>query len=142
MWYLMKPLIEDVVNKDGKEQKGNAQRLQKILERREEERTVEDGETKVTVEVQPLVLNTHEQQVAEGVVDPLDMLTCFSDIGGIDDCKSEIYDLVVMPLKFPELYMSGGVESPKGILLYGAPGTGKTMLAKAIAKVRRNKGGR
>ncbi|GLE05338.1 hypothetical protein PINS_up014351 [Pythium insidiosum] len=56
----------------------------------------------------------------------------WEDVGGLDDVKDEIMDVVQLPLKHPELFASG-VRQRSGILLYGPPGTGKTLLAKAIA---------
>jgi len=57
----------------------------------------------------------------------------WSDIGGLEDVKEELREVVEYPLKFREVYDSLGIEPPKGILLFGPPGTGKTMLAKAVA---------
>ena len=57
----------------------------------------------------------------------------WSDIGGMEEEKRQIQEVVELPLKKPELFQKIGIEPPKGILLYGPPGTGKTMLAKAVA---------
>ncbi len=57
----------------------------------------------------------------------------WSQIGGLDQVKQQLKEAVEWPLKNPEIFKRIGVKPPKGILLYGAPGTGKTMLAKAIA---------
>jgi len=55
------------------------------------------------------------------------------DIGGLEDVKQELIEAVEWPIKYPESFKRLGVRAPRGILLYGAPGTGKTMLAKAVA---------
>ena len=57
----------------------------------------------------------------------------YNDIGGLEDQIREIREIVELPLKKPELFKRIGIEPPKGVLLYGAPGTGKTLLAKAVA---------
>jgi transitional endoplasmic reticulum ATPase len=57
----------------------------------------------------------------------------WTDIGGLDELKKELQQAVEWPLKYPDLFEKTGAKPPKGILLYGAPGTGKTMLAKAVA---------
>lgn len=57
----------------------------------------------------------------------------YADIGGLDIQKQEIREAVELPLTHAGLYEQIGIDPPRGVLLYGAPGTGKTMLAKAVA---------
>jgi len=57
----------------------------------------------------------------------------YSDVGGLDMQKQEIREAVELPLTDPELYAQIGIDPPRGVLLWGPPGTGKTMLAKAVA---------
>ncbi|MEM1612961.1 MAG: proteasome-activating nucleotidase [Desulfurococcaceae archaeon] len=57
----------------------------------------------------------------------------YSDIGGLEEQIREIREVVELPLKHPELFEELGIEPPKGVLLYGPPGCGKTLLARAVA---------
>jgi len=57
----------------------------------------------------------------------------WEDIGGLEKIKQELIEAVEWPIKNPEVFKNLGVKPPKGLLLYGAPGAGKTMLAKAVA---------
>jgi transitional endoplasmic reticulum ATPase len=57
----------------------------------------------------------------------------YEDIGGLEDEIKKIREMVELPLKHPEIFSRLGVEPPKGVLLYGPPGCGKTLLAKAVA---------
>jgi transitional endoplasmic reticulum ATPase len=57
----------------------------------------------------------------------------WKDIGGLEEVKQELIEAVEWPIKHPESFRRLGVRPPRGILLYGAPGTGKTLLAKAVA---------
>jgi len=67
-------------------------------------------------------LTPYEIAIAQNnCIDPTSLSVTFSDVGGMDDIKSEVYDLVVLPLLRPDLFVSdsGLVAPPKGILLYG-----------------------
>ncbi|KAJ2337644.1 ATPase of 26S proteasome regulatory subunit 4 [Coemansia sp. RSA 1694] len=57
----------------------------------------------------------------------------YADVGGLEQQIQEIKEAVELPLTHPELYEEMGIKPPKGVILYGVPGTGKTLLAKAVA---------
>jgi transitional endoplasmic reticulum ATPase len=58
----------------------------------------------------------------------------WDDIGGLQEVKQELREAIEWPLKYSDIFEEAGAKPPKGILLCGAPGTGKTLLAKAVAK--------
>ncbi|XP_031115774.1 ATPase family AAA domain-containing protein 1 [Ipomoea triloba] len=84
----------------------------------------------------PLIqTNPYEDVIACDVINPDHIDVEFNSIGGLESIKQALYELVILPLRRPELFSHGKLLGPqKGVLLYGPPGTGKTMLAKAIAK--------
>ncbi|XP_030460333.1 uncharacterized protein LOC115680662 [Syzygium oleosum] len=84
----------------------------------------------------PLVqTNPYEDVIACDVINPDHIDVEFDCIGGLETIKHALFELVILPLRRPDLFSHGKLLGPqKGVLLYGPPGTGKTMLAKAIAK--------
>ncbi|OKL58777.1 putative AAA domain-containing protein [Talaromyces atroroseus] len=56
-----------------------------------------------------------------------------SDLGGMDDVLQELGDLIILPMTRPQIFTSSKVQPPRGVLLHGPPGCGKTMLANAFA---------
>jgi transitional endoplasmic reticulum ATPase len=59
--------------------------------------------------------------------------TRWSDVGGLKDVKDRLVEAVEWPIKSPDVFKKMGIYPPKGILLYGPPGCGKTLLARAVA---------
>jgi transitional endoplasmic reticulum ATPase len=57
----------------------------------------------------------------------------WDDVGGLDEIKRELHEAVEMPLEDPGSFVRMGIQPPKGVLLFGAPGTGKTLIARALA---------
>jgi transitional endoplasmic reticulum ATPase len=89
---------------------------------------VPHGITKITSNTNLLI---KDEPVSESLVRIGDVH--YEDIGGLDDAKQKIREMVELPIRYPELFERLGIDPPKGVLLYGPPGTGKTLLAKAVA---------
>ncbi len=85
-------------------------------------------------------INSFEQSKTQGqektkpiqVIQPNEIQTKFKDVAGLTEAKDEVQDIVRF-LQDPDAFGRLGAKSPKGILLYGEPGTGKTLMARAIA---------
>lgn len=69
--------------------------------------------------------------IREVMIDKPDV--AWEDVGGLEEAKRLLVEAVEWPLKHPEVFADAGIRPPRGIMLYGAPGTGKTLLAKALA---------
>jgi len=89
--------------------------------------TVEDGPGYVTPETE-ISLQYADAHVPDGALD-----VTFEDVGGLGPQIRAVRELVQLPLKFPHVYQQLGITAPRGIILYGPPGAGKTRMARAIA---------
>ena len=96
----------------------------------------EDFQVIATVPAQSVVIRSTTKLVIKKKsklkVDPVKIT--YDDIGGLRDHIKKIREIVELPLRYPQLFEKLGIDPPRGLLLVGPPGCGKTLLAKAIAR--------
>ncbi|KAG7287744.1 hypothetical protein NEMBOFW57_007258 [Staphylotrichum longicolle] len=136
------PYISRLVDPDREKNEQARLKAQANLQRIRRRQVEEDDEggdgtdrSRHASRLEKLVLNEYENQVALEVVAPEDIPVGFDAIGGLEDIIEELKESIIYPLTMPHLYSHGGslLAAPSGVLLYGPPGCGKTMLAKAVA---------
>jgi transitional endoplasmic reticulum ATPase len=101
---------------------------------------IEDEKIDAAILDSMAVTNDHFKH-AEGTTNPSSLRetvvevpnVAWDDIGGLEDTKRQLQEMIAYPLEHPDLYLKFGMNPSKGVLFYGPPGCGKTLLAKAIA---------
>ncbi|KAL9682641.1 hypothetical protein QQ045_014443 [Rhodiola kirilowii] len=97
-------------------------------------RDLESLSKKPSQNLKNLAKDDYENNFVSAVVPAEEIGVRFDDIGALEDVKKALQELVILPMRRPELFAHGNLLRPcKGILLFGPPGTGKTLLAKALA---------
>jgi transitional endoplasmic reticulum ATPase len=87
-----------------------------------------EGGPGIVTEATEVVLHYHDAHLPDGAFD-----VTFEDIGGLGTQIQLIRELVQLPLRFPHVYRELGINAPRGLILYGPPGSGKTHIARAVA---------
>ncbi|GAD94388.1 membrane-spanning ATPase, putative [Paecilomyces variotii No. 5] len=135
--YLLSRIDFDPESSKKEEQKRKSAAILRRLDRTEDsdDESPRRGGRRRRQRKEDLELTQYEQAIAMDVVAPEDIPVSFEDIGGLDEIIEELKESVIYPLTMPHLYASTSslLSAPSGVLLYGPPGCGKTMLAKALA---------
>ncbi|KAK3192576.1 mitochondrial dynamin GTPase Msp1 [Lecanicillium sp. MT-2017a] len=138
----LNPILSNLADPDKEKHEQARQRakahLERINRRRNEAGSDNSGEgddSQKDQRVEELVLNEYENLIALEMVSPEDIHVGFDDIGGLDAIIEELKESIIYPLTMPHLYSHAAplLSAPSGVLLFGPPGCGKTMLAKAVA---------
>ena len=125
MYYLLNHILSDVVD-SGVRNRELEQKSKGILKRLQS----------TNPELKSITFTQYEKALLNSLVTPEEISVTFDDIGGLEEIIDELREAVILPLTEPELFSAhlSLIQPPKGVLFYGPPGCGKTMLAKAIAK--------
>jgi len=94
-----------------------------------------DFDVKATEPIGPVMIGPETKLVFEEYVGEVNQgIPSFEDIGGAKPQLARIREMIELPLRFPEVFERLGISAPRGVLLYGPPGCGKTLIARAIAQ--------
>ncbi|KAL6549438.1 hypothetical protein OROHE_008555 [Orobanche hederae] len=106
--------------------------LELAITRLKEQET--ESKKKSSKDPKDLAKGYYERSFISAVISPREIGVKFDDVGALEDVKAALNELVLLPMKKPDLFSRGNLLRPcKGMLLFGPPGTGKTLIAKALA---------
>ena len=93
-----------------------------------------DFKVGITTPKGPVLINpTTQLVIAKGGEEDLSRTISYEDIGGLKRQLQRIREMIELPLRYPEVFKRLGIDAPKGVLLHGPPGCGKTLIARSIA---------
>ena len=92
-----------------------------------------DFKVESTAPTGPVLINPTTQLVIGKAREEMSRAVAYEDIGGLKPQLQRIREMIELPLRYPEVFKRLGIEAPKGVLLHGPPGCGKTLIARTIA---------